>query len=216
MQVIMGPDRSDVNHGAPSSARLIGRNVSLQPLLPDAYGLLLRAELSESLGPLWRLQGNTVPPEQYPAALWKGVTAQFVIHERGKQQPIGLICLYDANHADQFAYLAVADLGLGGSPTRVAQGAALFLEYVFSCWPFRKIYVQTMEYALDHYRSMYGRLLVEEGRLRAHHYLDGRYWDMIYSAIYREAWERWRRRFLAGAVERAPRSPLMRADGPAS
>ena len=183
-----------------STARLIGRNVALRPIATQDYDLLYMAEHSDQLGPRWRLQGNTISPETYPQILWQGVTAQFAVVEAGQPRPVGIVCLYNANHADQFAYFSVADLGVGGSPTRVSRGAVLFIAYVFKTWPFRKLYVQAMDYNLDQYSSMCGRVLQEEGRLRDHHFLEGRYWDEVTLAIYRDVWDRWEAKVLRGVL----------------
>lgn len=185
------------------TVRLVGRNVMLRPLGQRDYDTLYQAEHSEALGPRWRLQGATVSPENYPQVLWQGVLAQFAVVERAMAHPIGTVCAYQAEPADGYAYFAVADLKTGGSPTRVSQGVFIFLAYLFKTWPFRKIYVQTMEYNLDRYRSMCGRLLVEEGRLREHHFLAGRYWDEVTLAVYRDVWERWESRVIAGLLPEA-------------
>ena len=177
-------------------ARLVGRNVLLRPLVSADYEMLYLAEHSESLGPRWRFQGATLSPERFRDALWRGVTAQFVVTEHTSPRPVGLVALYDVDHADQYGYFAVADLATGGSPTRVAQGAVLFLSYVFNVWPLRKLYAQTAEFNVDQFRGWCGKLLVEEGRLHEHHYYGGKHWDEYTFALYREAWLEWEGRVL--------------------
>jgi RimJ/RimL family protein N-acetyltransferase len=180
--------------------RLQGRHIALRPVVLADYDELYLAEQSEGLGPLWRLEGTTPRPDRFVDSLWVGVTAQFVVVQRGSARPIGIVTLYDADHRDQFAYFMAADLRNEGRPTRVAQALVLFLAYVFYTWPFRKLYLKAMEYNLDQYRSMCGRLLVEEGRLREHHHLAGRYWDEVTFAIYRDTWAKWESRALKGLL----------------
>lgn len=195
--------RSRTEIATPPEIRLVGRSVALRPLGPGDYEFLRNAEVSEELGPRWRFRGATPSPEMYAQSLWQGVTAQFVIVEAGSPRPIGLVSLYNVEHAQETAYFAVADLRTGGGATRVVQGAVLFLSYVFQVWNLRKVYVETYEYNLRQFASLKDRLLIEEGRLRDHFFLGGRYWDLVTLALYRDDWTIWERRVLPRVLPRA-------------
>lgn len=194
------PTRSE-RPTAPQTA-LVGRSVALRPVNPGDYDFLRRAEVSEQLGPRWRFRGAVPAPEMYPQALWQGVTAQFAVVEAGTPMPIGLVSLYNVEHAHGTGYVAVADLRSGGGPTRVVQGAILFLSYVFQVWNLRKVYAEAYEYNLAQFESLRGRVLHEEGRLGEHAFLGGRYWDLVTLALYREDWEAWERRVLPRVLPR--------------
>jgi hypothetical protein len=81
-------------------------------------------------------------------------------------------------------------------------GVALFLDYVFTCWNFEKLYLEVTEYNLAQFRSGMGRFFDVEARLRGHVWYAGRRWDQLTLALYRERWQRQAGRIL-GAV-RAP------------
>jgi acyl carrier protein len=104
--------------------------------------------------------------------------------------------VYRPNFEDGHANLAVARFSPREQSPHVVFGAAMFLDYVFGCWNFRKLYMEVQEFNLDQFGSGLAWLFEEEGRLRAHTFFGGRYWDKIYLALYREKWqsEGWRAR----------------------
>jgi hypothetical protein len=65
-------------------------------------------------------------------------------------------------------------------------GLALFLRYVFTCWNFRKLYMEVAEYNYEQFSSGAGRFFEVEGRLREHFYYGGRYWDKLILTLSRE------------------------------
>jgi RimJ/RimL family protein N-acetyltransferase len=67
-------------------------------------------------------------------------------------------------------------------------GLALFLEYVFTCWDLRKLYMQLPEYNYEQFASGAERFFVVEGRQREHTFFGGRHWDQLTLAIYRQTW----------------------------
>jgi len=71
----------------------------------------------------------------------------------------------------------------------------LFIDYVFRIGGFRKLYFETVEFNLEQYGSGLGKFFVEEGRLRAHEYYDGIYWDTLVMAIYSERWREVREQY---------------------
>jgi RimJ/RimL family protein N-acetyltransferase len=204
-------DESDERIGAPPRVALVGRSVALRPVNQNDYDFLRQAEVSEQLGPRWRFRGSVPAPEMYPQALWQGVTAQFAIVDARSPAPIGLVSLYNVEHAHGTGYIAVADLGSGGGPTHVVQGAILFLSYVFKVWNLRKLYAEAYEYNLAQFDSLNGRVLHEEGRLSEHAFMGGRYWDLVTLALYREEWAGWERRVLPRVLPRAAASAFQGA-----
>jgi hypothetical protein len=67
-------------------------------------------------------------------------------------------------------------------------GVNLFIDHVFTCWNFRKVYFETTEYNYPQFASGEGRLFELEGRLRGHRFYGGRYWDELILATSRELW----------------------------
>ena len=185
-----------------AETHLIGRNVALRPIAPSDYEFLRTAELSEDLGPRWRLRGATPSPEVYAQTLWAGVTAQFAVVDRRSPTPLGVVALYNADHKHGTGWFAVADLSPGAGSTRVVQGAAIFLSYVFSTWNLRKLYVEASSFNLEQFKRVAGRLLVEEGRLHDHFFYAGQFWDLHHLAIYRDTWCQWEQRILPALLPR--------------
>ena len=66
---------------------------------------------------------------------------------------------------------------------------ALFFNYVFTAWNFRKLYAVVLENNYEELESGMGKWFVTEGRLEEHEYYDGRYWDLVFLTIRREDWE---------------------------
>jgi RimJ/RimL family protein N-acetyltransferase len=113
-----------------------------------------------------------------------------------REQPIGLVTAYRPNFQDQHAYLGVARFGSGTRSPAMMLGLGLFLRYVFQCWSFRKLYIETQEFNYEQFASGVDRYFEVEGRLREHSFYGGRHWDQLTLAIYRETW--------MGIAERLP------------
>jgi hypothetical protein len=156
----------------PSGVRLVGRHVGLQAVRPQDYDLLRSVELGEDLAPLWRHQGSTPSPERWVEGLWNGVLAQFIAVGLARNEPIGLVSAYNVDFRHRYGFLG-----------------ALFIDYAFTCWDLRKLYLEASALSLAEFGSGINFMFEEEGRLRAHRYFGGKYWDQYLLALYRETWE---------------------------
>jgi hypothetical protein len=172
----------------PGGAPMGGRHVYLRTVAPSDYPLLQRAEQGPDLGFRWRYRGTTPSPEQWVQGLWSGVLAQYLVVDRRGDRPVGLVFVHGPNFQDGYAHLAAARLSPGRSPAMIF-GTGLFLEYVFTMWNFRKLYLDTLEFNYRAFASGLGSLFEIEARLREHCYFDGKYWDQLTLAIYRNTWE---------------------------
>jgi RimJ/RimL family protein N-acetyltransferase len=169
--------------------KLEGRHVVLQPVRLQDYDMLRSVEFSQHLAPLWRHQGATPSPERWQASLWDGVLAQFIAIDRSQTKAIGIVCLYNVDHRHGHGFLAAAKFEPNRRSPVFLEAVSLFIDYVFGCWNLRKLYLEATEMALAQYGSGVGRFFVEEGRLRAHRYFAGRYWDSHILALYRDSWQ---------------------------
>jgi hypothetical protein len=175
------------------------RRVVLKPVSANDYDALRMLELGDSLGPRWRYRGSTPSPETFAQTLWASVLAQYLVcPANGDGPPAGVLVCYGADMQDGFAYVAAAKFDRSRPSPMVLEGCIIFLEYLFACWPFRKLYFESMEFNLVQFKSGLDRLLHEEGRLRSHSYLGGRYWDQVTMALYRDEWResRWYERLV--------------------
>lgn len=182
---------------------LHGRFVFLRVVNPDDYRFLRSVELSGELGVRWRYRGSTVSPEQWAQGLWQGTLAQYLVVGVDDPNPLGLVAVYQANYQDGYAFVAGEGFGISRPSPLMMFGLALFIDYVFTCWNFHKLYLEVAEYNAGQFSSGIGRLFDLEGRLRQHLWYDGRRWDQLILAIYRDKWQRESRRLLEAA--RPPR-----------
>ena len=180
-------------------APLRGQHVLLRLIIPEDYRFLRVAELSGDLGVRWRFRGSTASPEQWSQSLWQSTLAQYLVVRTDDPTPLGLVAAYRANFQDGHAYLAAETFG-GRRPAPVMLfGVALFIDYLFACWNFHKLYLEVVEYNMDQFESGIGRLFDVEGRLRHHVWYDGRRWDQLLLALYRDTWRRESARVLVAA-----------------
>lgn len=163
---------------------LSGRRTRLQPVRVSDYDFLydLEAQLQ-----FWRFHGSTPSPEAFVQSLWSGVLANFIVAS-ASGDAVGLVTAYSPDQANGHALIAVA-AHPSQPPGSLAEGIVLFVNYCFSTWPLRKLYAEAVEYNLHSFRTVADRYCVEEGRLRDHYFLQGRYWDKVTLALYREAWD---------------------------
>jgi RimJ/RimL family protein N-acetyltransferase len=183
--------------GSPPSSRdafrppsLRARHVSLRPLTPGDYPYLQMLESSTDLAFRWRLRGSTRSPEQWAQTLWGQVLAQFVVVGRAHDTPVGLVSVYRPNFQDGHAYFSAIRFDTGKASPLMGLGTAAFLQYVFTCWDFRKLYAEFPEFNLPLFESALRRGYCQiEGRLREHVYFGRRYWDLLTVAVYRDVWD---------------------------
>ena len=174
-----------------------GKHVRLRTITTLDYGLLQAAELSPEVRHRWRYGGTTPSPENWPQVFWQGVLAQFLVVRTRGEESIGLVNAYGPNFQHGWAYVGATKLQPADCSPYMMLGLAIFIEYVFCNWNFRKIYLELPEFNYPQFRSGEGRIFVLEGRLKQHSYYDGRLWDQMLLAIHRDAWYEAGRRFLA-------------------
>jgi hypothetical protein len=172
--------------------------VGLRCVNPEDYRLMRAGEQAGELGVRWRFRGGSLSPEDWSRALWQSVLAQFIVVAIPAGTPLGLVVAYRPSFQDRHAYFAARRWSMGAQSPLFLLGSALFLDYVFTCWDFRKLYMEVPEFNMPQFASGLGRLIAEEGRLRGHYWFDGRHWDQVILALYRARWTQLRDRFLPG------------------
>jgi hypothetical protein len=128
------------------------------------------------------------------------VLAQYLVQAPRQRRPIGIVLAYNPNFQDQYAYVAAASFDSQTRSPVMMLGFGMFINYVFTCWPFRKLYLETSEYNWDQFASGEGRYFEVEARLRDHLFFGGRYWDQLTLGMYRSTWLDLGRRLLAVEV----------------
>lgn len=180
----------------PTRGSLTGRWVRLRPPGHHDYELLRAAELSDALGPRWRHRGATPSPESFAQSLWAGVLAQHLVVDRRDGRPLGLVCAYGADLQSGTALVAFTRLDPADPGPRFGEGVFLFVDHLFTTWPFRKLCGESLAGNLDPFGSAVGSLLVEEGRWRSHVLVAGQHVDVVLLALWRDTWEHERQRLL--------------------
>jgi hypothetical protein len=213
----MPEDPHPVSHldGSPAAsefpvASLLGEHVFLRQISPEDYRFLRSAELGSELAVRWRFRGASVSPEHWAQNLWQSVLAQYLVVGTQDPTPLGLVAVYQAAFQDGHAYLAAERFQARRPSPPMIFGLALFIDYVFTCWDFHKLYLEVAEYNLHQFQSGVGRLFDLEARLRDHIWYGGRHWDQVVLALYRDTWQEKGTRLLAGARRRPERRLIVR------
>ena len=167
---------------------LRGRQVYLRAVLPGEYEDLYLRETSGAQAGRGGLEGATPPFEDWVRQRAATSLARFVVLDSGDHRRLGLVTLFNADLRNGHAHLALSSFDATRPSPLVMVGAGLAIEHAFSSWPFHKLYMDVAEYDFEQLSSGVGSLFEEEGRLRGHHYLDGRHWDHHILAVSRERW----------------------------
>jgi RimJ/RimL family protein N-acetyltransferase len=160
-------------------------NTRLRVILPDAMPYLYSLATDETVGHRWRFRGSVPTLEKFQSTFWQGTLAQFIV-TMSSGEPIGHVVCYGHEANSQFAFA-----GMVFSPPVLGTGLPIeagscFLYYLFRTWNLRKIYFELPQFNYPQLASGLGRFFHEEGRLLAHEFYAGRYWDKIYLAVYRD------------------------------
>lgn len=167
---------------------ITGNNVYLRPVLRGDYDLLYAVETSSSNLVRYRHRGQTIPPEQFPDRLWRGVLVQFIVCQRESHTPVALVAAYGADLRNRHAYIAelIFDQYQGrGWPQ---EGMELFIDYLFEVFELHKVYGETSTAVASAFSSIDGGVFREEGRLRDHERIEGQFHDRLIYALYAEDW----------------------------
>lgn len=176
--------------------RMTPRRVRLEPLLPKHYDFVYGMIADDDVAWRWRYRGAIPSRETMVAHMWDGVAVQKLVVAMDKNAMAGVVSLYNHNVRSGNAYIAAIAHPRYLRAGLVPEGAAALVDYGFAVLGLRKIYVEALEFNAGQFRTL-NRVAVEEGRLRQHEYHDGRYWDMITWAIYRDRWSE----FIANPLE---------------
>jgi hypothetical protein len=168
--------------------RLGNGSVRLRALGMEDLDWLRAAETDELLAFRWRLRGGHPSPQEFVDQLWGGLLVMFVVEKH--EQPIGILSAYQADQRNGHCRVAGARLNLDGSmDSSFLAGLALFFDYLFGGWPFRKLYLETPEFNLQQFASAVDRgFLHAEATLKDFVFLADRYWDVVFLSVTRDMW----------------------------
>jgi RimJ/RimL family protein N-acetyltransferase len=167
-------------------------NVGLRPLRPGDYQQLYEACLDPTTSFRYRFGGRTPSFDEFRTTLYAGVTAQFAVCDVRDGRLIGLVSAYNEVRDLGHCYLAFQRCGQAAgvsSEREMVDGMCLFVRYLFVTFPLRKLYIEVPEYNEYLIGGMTSSFLRAEGRMAAHYWHAGRYWDNLLLALYREDFE---------------------------
>jgi RimJ/RimL family protein N-acetyltransferase len=176
----------DIRQG-PTAVPTEGRRVKLTPLSQSDYDFLYSLFTDPEIM-AWRFSGTVPSPEAFVQSLWAGVLASFVPWDKVGGRKLGLCWVYNADFRSGHAYVAVVLDRRSLTGSSAYEATALFMNYVFRVWPFRKLYGEVSELSFSQFAHGATRDFEVEGRLTSHYFYDGRYWDQIITATERDAW----------------------------
>ena len=166
------------------------RRVHLKRFEDADVGPYIELCTSLGVGRQFRFGGAAIPPPATLSAVWDGTLVHLVGVGNRSRRRLGVASVTSADMRNGTAYLSVvSDIGVIGSGLMI-EVAGLAIEYVFSTWPFRKLYAEVPEYNLRTFGSVTKRFFRREGLLTEHVFLDGRYWDVHVLATDRATWQR--------------------------
>jgi RimJ/RimL family protein N-acetyltransferase len=123
------------------------------------------------------------------AELWSGAAVMKLVVDAQSDAMTGIVSLYNHSSRADTAYMAaVAHPDFAGTGV-VAEGIACLCDYGFRILGLRKIYAECLGFNVSQFRIL-ERIAEEEARLRDHERHQGKYWDLITYAVYRDAWEK--------------------------
>lgn len=172
---------------------LVGRAVRLRAL--GGKDLEKLFEWRNDLGSLYLFNNDKVPVtfeifreqlnREYPGKIH--VLLMIELIRTG--EAIGFVTSHDVQFVDGYAFVGTfidqkfRSVGYG------AEASALFLDYLFTYFSFRKIYTDVYVYNDNSQGCLMGAGFVEEGRFKDHRFYDGGYHDLVRYAIYRDRLE---------------------------
>ncbi len=109
-----------------------------------------------------------------------------IILDKQNNIPIGFIYSYNYNINNQTLYTAIYIKEKFRKSTIGASAGIIFYNYIFKIKPLRKIYCTVYEYNKQSLKLLETAGFEQEGILKKHRYIDGKYYDMFIMALSRE------------------------------
>ena len=173
-----------------------GQFVTLRTVARSDYPAFLRWRTSAG-GRQARSSRPTPPAAAAFEAEMEAMLTQSIVllaADAASGAPIGFVQAYNVNPADGWCMVRAhfEQAQRGRQPGTEAWFA--LIDYLLGGFGLQKIYVDLPGFSSDVLEATVAGLFAEEGRFREHTFFDGRYWDVVRLAVYREAWPELRER----------------------
>lgn len=167
-----------------------GRRVALRPVTDQDIGWLYQEAAFGRLGEGGRFGTTKVlTRSEFVQRLEGGSDETLLAFAReDPERRLGLVQLYNYDERDGVGYLAMALTEAEQLRAWPMESILLFVNYLFSSRPLRKLYFQGADSALASYRSLIGRFLTIEAHQVAHQYSAGLLEDVRTLSLTHETW----------------------------
>lgn len=176
-----------------SGTPLAGCLVALRTLSEADYRTLYAWRSDPEWLYLWSQPRRLVSYSEFATTLDKSLRAEvdiwLLMVSAASQEPVGFVYSYDTNAWDGHTFICLYVTANGRGQGLGREGGALFVRYLMTYFPYRKIYADVFEFnRVSHmFVSEYG--FVEEGVFPSHRYYDGKNWTLRRLALYRDKWD---------------------------
>lgn len=186
--LVRGAELQTLHRTRRSGERFRTSQVTLAPLKPEDVEHLYRASLDPAWAHRWRWRGRTPSPEEFHRSLFAGVACQFTVRDRNGTL-IGMVVAYDEDPNRFHCHLGVlrcAPESVGGA---MVEGAVLFVSYLFTSFPYDRVFADVPEYNLPLLEGLTGTILQPEGKMADYYWHGGRRWARCFFSLRRTDWE---------------------------
>ncbi len=114
-------------------------------MVPADVDVLYMAALDPELSYRWRFRGHDISRSDFEQQLHQGVMSQFIVEDRRSGLAHGIVVAYEYDPNAKHAMLAFQRIS-PGTPGAMVDGMFLFLNYVFSRFDLRKIFLEVPAY----------------------------------------------------------------------
>jgi len=174
-----------------------GRWVSLRPISRDDVPTLFKWHSDLSNLHLWSSDRRLYSAENFNSGYPNFVSGAIVVLiSDSAGLPIGFIRAFDLNFSDGWLKLTVVVNDVANRRLEALEATALFIDYMFSSFPLRKIYSGVPEYDVDTLAFLERAGFVREGRDVDYIWHGDKFWDVVQLSLFRSAWDETRKELL--------------------
>jgi RimJ/RimL family protein N-acetyltransferase len=143
---------------------------------PGFYALLLRLGIA------------SLPRQDvFVAGYDRDFAASFAICSRSDGEVRGYASLFELDPAGH-VQVGVCTDPTAGEPGLGAEAALLTINFAFSMWNIRKVYIRTTAASISRFGGTTAAIARKEAVLTEHMFFQGQLWDVHIFAIYRQDW----------------------------
>lgn len=159
-----------------------------RPVVPEDTPFLYPLFRDPRVGTRLRLNGATPSPEEFSRRMWDGVLGQWLVEGKSSRRRIGIVTVASPDFVNGFAFLSIARSPDVTAPAVFLDGVGAVLQFVFECWPFRRLYAEVTSGNLAQFERAVGDLFEVEGVRRNQYFMHGEFQDVALLTMTRERW----------------------------